>query len=111
MTTTIRYWGLTTGPQPTNHDVGTCSRELAVPVLPARDSLEKGKPAKLDVAVPPGAFTAPSNPPSIACRSAADITTCPATAGANVFTTLPDGPTIPAATCGLYRVPPLAKVA
>ena len=47
MTTAIRYWGFTWGPQPTNHDVGTCSLALAVPVFPARDSLEKGKLVKL----------------------------------------------------------------
>src|SRR5471030_680530 len=98
MTIAIRYWGLSTGPQPTNHDVGTCSLELAVPVLPARDSLAKGKFVKLELAVPPGAFTAPSNPASMAWWLAGEMATWPVTTGANFFTTLPEGLTIPAAT-------------
>ncbi len=57
-----------------------------------------------------GLETAPSNPRSMAWWSWGLSSTWPVTLGSIRFTTLPEGLTMAAATCGWYFVPPLAKV-
>ncbi len=58
-----------------------------------------------------GVFTTPANPAAMAAWSAGESVTFPVTFGANRLTIWPVGVTIADATCGWYRVPPLANVA
>src|SRR6266516_289918 len=83
MATAIATRGWETGAKQANQAVGSRPVTLAVPVLPATWSWSKGNPWKAAKAVPPGCWTAPTNPLSSASWTLAGSGTWAVTFGVN----------------------------